>query len=221
MPQLTIIAETGETSTLSLTNKELTIGRRRDNQLCLPHLSVSGYHARILGDLDCLTIEDLGSTNGTLLNGRRIKQHFLLHSDEIIIGSYQIRYSETYIRAPEPANEINHTTSGEQLAAAPIIRPELETIISEAAALKISSGNKAGSVLPIEKPITTVGKTGGEVGAIAKKNTGFYLVPVGTEPTAMRHNGRALNPQVEVKLVGGDQLEIGGERLEFIYPFYG
>lgn len=218
MPQLTIIAETGETSSLSLTNDELTIGRRRDNHLCLPHLSVSGYHARIYGDQDCLTLEDLGSTNGTLINGRRIRQHFLIHSDEIIIGSYQIRYSETYTRAPESAPELANVTSIQPVA--PIIDPELETIISEAAALKISSGTKAGSVLPIEKPLTTVGKSGGEVGAIAKKNTGYYLVPVGTEPTGMRHNGKALNPQVEIKLVGGDHLEIGGEHLEFIYPFY-
>jgi len=218
MPQLTIIAETGETSSLSLANSELTIGRRRDNQLCLPHLSVSGYHARIYGDPDCLTLEDLGSTNGTLLNGRRIKQHFLLHSDEIIIGSYQLRYTETYTRVPEQAPELENVTSIKSTA--PIIDPDLETIISEAAALKIASGTKAGSVLPIEKPVTTVGKSGGEVGAIAKKNTGYYLVPVGTEPTAMRHNGRALNPQVEIKLVGGDQIEIGGEQLEFIYPFY-
>jgi len=218
MPQLTIIAETGETSSLSLTKNELTIGRRRDNQLCLPHLSVSGYHARIYGDPDCLTLEDLDSTNGTLLNGRRIKQHFLLHSDEIIIGSYQIRYSETYTRQREQPAEIDNISS--QKPVSPIIDPDLETIISEAAALRISSGTKAGSVLPIEKPVTTVGKSGGEVGAIAKKNTGYYLVPVGTEPTAMRHNGRALNPQVEIKLVGGDQIEIGGEQLEFIYPFY-
>jgi hypothetical protein len=218
MPQLTIIAETGETSSLSLNGKELTIGRRRDNHLCLPHLSVSGYHARIYGDPDCLTLEDLGSTNGTLLNGRPIKQHFLLHSDEIIIGSYQIRYSETYTRPPEPAPDRENVTSMKPVT--PIIDPDLATIISEAAALKISSGSKAGSVLPIEKPLTTVGKSGGDVGAIAKKETGYYLVPVGTEPTAMRHNGRALNPQVEIKLVGGDHIEIGGEQLEFIYPFY-
>ena len=218
MPQLTIIAETGETSSLNLSKSELTIGRRRDNHLCLPHLSVSGYHARIHGDPDCLTLEDLGSTNGTLVNGRRITQRVLLHSDEIIIGSYQIRYSETYTRQPDPAPELDNVTSMQPVS--PVIDPELATIISEAAALKISSGTKAGSVLPIEKPLTTVGKSGGEVGAIAKKDTGYYLVPVGTEPTAMRHNGRTLNPQVEIKLVGGDELEIGGERLEFIYPFY-
>lgn len=218
MPQLTIIAETGETSSLSLTKNELTIGRRRDNQLCLPHLSVSGYHARIYGDPDCLTIEDLDSTNGTLINGRRIREHFLIHSDEIIIGSYQIRYSETYTRMPDQVPELENVTSIKPVT--PIIDPDLETIISEAAALKISSGRKAGSVLPIEKPVTTVGKSGGDVGAIAKKDTGYYLVPVGTEPNAMRHNGRVLNPQVEVKLVGGDLIEIGGEQLEFVYPFY-
>lgn len=218
MPQLIITAQTGETSSLSLSTDTLTIGRRRDNTLCLPHLSVSGHHARIVDEASCLMLEDLGSTNGTFVNGRKVEQHFLLHSDEITIGKYQIRYSETYTSTPPPAHDMQNVTSMHPTK--PIIDPELEQIISEVAALRVASGDKTGAFLPLEKPLTTVGKTGGDVGAIAKKSTGYYFLPMNKTPESIKHNGKSTTPQVEIKLSGGDFLEIGGDYLEFIYPYY-
>lgn len=219
MPQLIITSETGESRSLSLSAISVTIGRRRDNSVCLPHLSVSGHHARIFDDKGCLTIEDLGSTNGTLVNGRPIETHFLLHSDEITVGNYQIRYSETYTSTPEPIAELENVTPLRSIE--PIIDPQLEQIISEVAALRVASGDKAGSVLPLEKAVTTVGKAGGDVGAIAKKPTGYYFLPMSGDPDSIRHNGAETTPRVEIKLAGGDFIQISGERLEFIYPFYG
>ncbi len=219
MPQLTVTAETGESRSLSLSANLVSIGRRRDNSLCLPHLSVSGYHARIIDDKGCLILEDLGSTNGTSVNGRKIEKHVLLHSDEVTIGNYQLRYSETYVSTPEPAPELENVTPMRSVE--PIIDPHLEQIISEVAALKIASGDKAGSVMPLEKAVTTVGKSGGDVGAIAKKSTGYYFLPMNNANNAIKHNGTDLQPQVEIKLAGGDFIQISGEHLEFIYPFYG
>ncbi|MCP4782089.1 MAG: EAL domain-containing protein [Fuerstiella sp.] len=50
----------------------LTIGRRFGNDLCLSNPTVSGHHARVFALGDQLFLEDVGSTNGTLLNGRRV-----------------------------------------------------------------------------------------------------------------------------------------------------
>lgn len=218
MPQLTITAETGETSSLSLSRELVTIGRRRDNSLCLPHLSVSGHHAQIFDDAGLLTLEDLGSTNGTRVNGRPIQHHTLLHSDEITIGKYLIHYSETYTSTPPPARELDNVTSLTPMQ--PIIDPALEQIISEVAALRVASGNKTGSFLPLEKPLTTVGKAGGDVGAFAKKPGGYYFVSMSSSTRSMKLNGKDINSQVEIKLAGGDFIEIGGEYLEFVYPYY-
>lgn len=218
MSQLTITTETGETSSLRLSKEVVTIGRRRDNSLCLPHLSVSGHHARIFDDQGLLTLEDLGSTNRTIVNGRPIQSHLLLHSDEITIGKYRIRYSETYTSTPPPAAELENVTSLQPMQ--PIIDPALEQIISEVAALRVASGEKNGAMLPLEKPLTTVGKAGGDVGAFAKKPEGYYFVSMNTAGRAMKLNGRDINTQVEIKLSGGDFLEIGGEYLEFVYPYY-
>lgn len=218
MPQLIITAETGESTSLGLSDETVTIGRRRDNSLCLPQLSVSGFHARVISDSGCLILEDLESTNGTLVNGRKIDRHFLLHSDEISIGTYKLKYSETYTSTPPMPEEMKNVTSIKSVA--PIVEPHMEQIISEVAALRVASGLKSGSYVPLKKPLTTVGKTGGDIGAIAKKETGYYFLPMNAESQAIKHNGKGVTPRIEIKLAGGDFIEIAGEYLEFVYPYY-
>src|SRR5258706_14603301 len=68
----------------------MTIGRRADNDVCLPHPAVSGEHASIVTILADSFLEDLGSTNGTLVNGKPVVKHFLRDYDQIDIGRQRI-----------------------------------------------------------------------------------------------------------------------------------
>ena len=54
--------------------------------MCLPQAAVSGEHAAVVTILDDSFLEDLGSTNGTLVNGKAVAKHFLRDRDEIDIG---------------------------------------------------------------------------------------------------------------------------------------
>jgi len=236
MPQLLIHSDTGEATYLTIEEETISVGRRSENDLCLPHLSVSGFHARIKPAKGCLVIEDLQSTNGTMVNGERINQQVLVHLDDITIGSYKISYSETHtIKDTNTASE----NTASPASVMPMIDPALAdssqpasytqravmpaspatTSYVDPAALRVTSGDKSGSFVKLQKPLTTVGKTGGDLGAIAKKSTGYYFLPVNDRNAPMTHNGRGLTPQVEVKLVCGDIIEIGGERLEFVHPY--
>jgi hypothetical protein len=76
----------GDVREIKLDRERITIGRRPDNDLCLPQPPVSGAHAAIVTILADSFLEDLGSTNGTLVNGRAITKHFLRDRDEIDIG---------------------------------------------------------------------------------------------------------------------------------------
>ena len=68
----------------------MSIGRAGDNDLHIADNTVSSYHARIFTYLDASYIEDLGSTNGTYLNGKRIQKHTLHAGDIIKLGKHKL-----------------------------------------------------------------------------------------------------------------------------------
>lgn len=71
---------------------EYVIGRRSDCQIFVPDMRVSRQHARLWRAGDAWTLEDLGSNNGTYINGNRLEGSTLLrHDDEILIASNKIR----------------------------------------------------------------------------------------------------------------------------------
>lgn len=67
--------------------KEVVIGRSSDLELVLIEDMVSRRHARIAHDGQQLTIEDLGSTNGTFVNGEKIRRTALREGDRVLIGT--------------------------------------------------------------------------------------------------------------------------------------
>lgn len=75
---------------------EFTIGRRSDCNLSLKYEGVSRVHARITHQDGAFFVEDLGSSNGTLLRGQRITRHRLTHGDILQFGPLvSVRYSIT------------------------------------------------------------------------------------------------------------------------------
>ena len=86
MSKLVLFLPDGTAQHIKLDRERLTIGRRPDNDVHLPQAPVSGEHAAVVTILDDSFLEDLGSTNGTLVNGHPITKHFLRDRDEIDIG---------------------------------------------------------------------------------------------------------------------------------------
>ena len=75
-----------------LDKERMTIGRKAQNDVQIENLAVSGEHACIVTILNDSFLEDLGSTNGTLVNGNSIKKHILQNNDVIEIGKYKLKY---------------------------------------------------------------------------------------------------------------------------------
>lgn len=83
---------------LPLGDLPVTIGRRRDCDLTLNDRLISRIHARIERAEGRHLLIDLGSTNGTVVNGERAERHQLRHGDVIMMGDTMIEYLE---REPE------------------------------------------------------------------------------------------------------------------------
>ena len=76
-----------------------TIGRNPDNDLPLRMSSVSRHHAVLIPAFRSALLQDLGSTNGVLVNKRRVRCARLEHGDVLTLGEVQFRYTV----APVPA----------------------------------------------------------------------------------------------------------------------
>src|SRR6516165_7279950 len=65
------------------------IGRQADSTVCLESQAVSRHHARVLCDDGNYFIEDLGSSNGTYLNGKRVVQRVPFSTEDTLqVGPY-------------------------------------------------------------------------------------------------------------------------------------
>jgi pSer/pThr/pTyr-binding forkhead associated (FHA) protein len=86
---------------VQLSRERTTIGRKPHNDIQIDNLAVSGEHAVIVSVLEDCFLEDLGSTNGTQVNGQAVKKHFLQNNDVIELGKYKLKYVKE--AAPQPA----------------------------------------------------------------------------------------------------------------------
>ena len=66
------------------------IGRAKDCDINIADKTISAHHARIVTYFNASYIEDLSSTNGTYLNGKRVKMHTLHPGDEISLGQQRM-----------------------------------------------------------------------------------------------------------------------------------
>jgi len=85
---------------IPLTKERTTIGRKPHNDIQIDNLAVSGEHAVIVTILNDSFLEDLGSTNGTVVNGNAIKKHFLQNNDVIELGKYKLKFVGEAAAAP-------------------------------------------------------------------------------------------------------------------------
>ena len=92
MAKLVVTAPGAVTREVQLDKERITIGRREDNDICLEDSSISGHHAAVITVLNDSFLQDLNSTNGTMINGKRIQKHALKSGDVIVIGRARIEY---------------------------------------------------------------------------------------------------------------------------------
>ena len=92
----------------TLTQRITTIGREDINDIALPDAEISRRHARITEDAGLYTLEDLGSTNGTFVNGERLQGTIRLHNGMTIDFGEKHRFtfvqSKPALGDPLPAN---------------------------------------------------------------------------------------------------------------------
>jgi len=131
-----------------LNQERITIGRKPENEIPIDNLAVSGKHALIITILDDSFLEDLGSTNGTYVNGKLIKKHALKDGDVIAIGKHELKY----------LNELA-TNDDDEFEKTMIIKPGSAS--AAVAAAKAAEAAGAAAAAPVRPAMTPTPAAGG------------------------------------------------------------
>ncbi|MHC5061856.1 MAG: FHA domain-containing protein [Planctomycetota bacterium] len=83
---LVLFKKNGTTKSFRLPSSVTVIGRRQESDLCIPLMIVSRRHCELNAEEGALNLRDLGSRNGTYINGQRVDQAVLQPGDNIQIG---------------------------------------------------------------------------------------------------------------------------------------
>ncbi len=137
-----------------LEREHFTIGRKADNDLALEDPAVYGHHARISKIHAVHFIEDLGSTNGTFVNDRKIDRHQLRDTDVIMIGRHRLIYRDASVGpAAEPASAPEDLDRTIALTG----RGSLPDPIAVGATVRVLSGKADRREYSLVKHITAIG----------------------------------------------------------------
>jgi pSer/pThr/pTyr-binding forkhead associated (FHA) protein len=222
MPKLVLSLDGVVLREVNLSKDRTTIGRRSHNDLVIDNLAVSGEHAVVFRAGDDIYLEDLGSTNGTTVNGQPIKKHLLQSGDFIEIGKYRLKFLADGSTASE--GEVDFDTSqplrrefyGPGPATIQVRQPgsSEEPPPAGSATIRILSGANAGRELVLIKALTTIGRPGYQVAVITRRPTGYFIAHVEGEvfPSVNGANlGSAAHP-----LKDKDVIELAGVKMEFL-----
>lgn len=171
MPKIVIMMDGMANREVVLTQERTTLGRRPANDIVLDQPAVSGQHAVLTLRAGQVQVEDLGSTNGTYVNGAAVQKQLLTNGDLLDMGKVRLRFE-----SDEAAHEMQ-------------------------AKIRVMSGAGAGREMLLTKPVSTLGKPGMAVAAITRRAQKYWLhqqegaaaltlngVPVGIEPTLLHAN---------------------------------
>jgi hypothetical protein len=217
MPQIIVSLDGVDIRQVYLQQESTTVGRKAHHHIVLPDQTVSGDHCSFeQSGLTDVYVVDVGSTNGTYINGKMVRRHLLQDGDVMGIGRYRVKYLSANELTDEAKTQAMPLDSFSQSSFAPSgfshsINAETGSALQ--ASLRVLSGSSTGLVMPVVKAVSTYGKPGVAMVAIAHRRHGYYVscMEAVEAPTV---NGQAItdNP---VLLQDRDVLELAGTAMEF------
>src|SRR5438067_8073222 len=185
---------------IPLTKERTTIGRKPHNDIQIDNLAVSGEHAVIVTILNDSFLEDLGSTNGTVVNGNPIKKHFLQNNDVVELGKYKLKF----------VGEAAPAASGEKadFEKTMVLRP---SAMKAAAAAAGGGGGAQAAVAQRQAAVQAAGASATAAGIADKdaRSTPAPAAPSAAAPT------KPVQPLGAIQLLSGGN---AGRELELTKP---
>ena len=210
MPKMVLYSNGTVSDEFPLDKQKIDIGRDPGCEISLNDPSVSRRHANLTRIFSDYYVEDLDSTNGTILNQRNVKKHLLKHGDVLQVGNFELHFRD---EEQETSDDLDKT-----MVIRPKSRPKpagqpLPHSSQHRGALRYMSGPDNGTTKPLSRALVTLGQPGGDVAVIARRPQGFYLLHVGGK-SFPKINGKD-SDKGGVQLNEGDIIEVGNLKMTF------
>ncbi len=192
---------------IPLTKERTTIGRKPHNDIQIDNLAVSGEHAVIVTILNDSFMEDLGSTNGTLVNGNTVKKHFLQNNDVVELGKYKLKYiAEPGAAQPAEKADFEKTM---------VLRPSAMRAAAEQAKAMAAGGAQPQAAEAARVAALQAVGTAAQASGIAEKPAGAPPAAPPAAPAAPAVPPRAAQPLGAIQIISGAS---AGKELELTKP---
>ncbi len=205
----------------SIDKDSLSIGRKHGNDIQLNDLTVSGRHTLIATMGEHVYVDDLGSTNGTLLNGARVAKTLIKHGDVIQVGNYQFTYFDDNEMEYEPTMFIQAEIDDTQILDTNAKPGTTATQGERLAGVKIMNGPMAKKVLELRKPFNTIGFNGIKMAMIARNADNYTISALKSNKLRRSNdvamiNGKPISMEA-LRLKENDIVELAGTQMQFFY----
>jgi pSer/pThr/pTyr-binding forkhead associated (FHA) protein len=225
-------------SEFELNQEETTIGRKPENTIHIDNLAVSSKHARVLKIGKKVILEDLGSTNGTLVNGQDTSKHILNNGDVITVGKHTLSFvaleddSPVVAPAEEEEDDMDKTMIISSAAREEMMtesgasaKPSTASSPMVLAKVQYISGPLMGKVVELKSSLTSIGKGGSckikvkgllvgkQAAVITRRPTGYHITYL-EGMSKLKVNGEVVGSSPRV-LKDGDIIELSDTKLEF------
>jgi len=215
---------------ISLDKERTTIGRKAENDIPIDNMSVSGLHAQIVKEGDSYFIEDMGSLNGTFVNGRKVTKNELFKGDSILVGLHTLEFISEKVRPAEDKKAF--AVRGHSMDETVVIDPKDHKRILDAqdkekpdalGGFYVLEGSTDLRDYELKERVSSIGKESGsaiklkgffapKVAALVnRRKEGYFITPSGDKP--LKINGKEMNRRYDLK--DGDIVEVAGIKLQF------
>jgi len=201
--------------------ESISIGRDAENDIQINNLAVSRFHAKIHKESEKYIIKDLGSANGTFVNGNKIDWAELKIGDVVLVGKHALRLESSNNVQDEAFIEGNTVMVDEQTQEQ--FLKKLETHVPSNQTKLIASG---GAEIPINSEFFTIGKNPGcnvSLKELFVKDTHASIVRQGDGNYRIINSGSFFKPtkvnghKVHEKILkSGDIIQIGTHKMVFV-----
>ena len=166
-PELVVSSEKGVVTTLKFEKGKITLGRGPKNDLVLDDGGASREHAVIAREGNKYILKDLGSLNGTLLNGKPSKVEILKNEDRIKIGNHTVLFLDKRIFLKEDSQDSYLLDESTKLISDHVLQDSgPATPLAKKLSLEVIEGHEVGKVIEILEGFTdkaTLGRSDSDV----------------------------------------------------------